>query len=395
MKAHRFALAAALFGLIICVAEKCYAASFMGLGIPGGPGTSSFPIDISANGRVIVGAATTGVDIGAGFRWTRQRGIRLLSEPADDTPTPAAVSGNGRLIIGNYPSGLPIAHRWTPLGGWQALGDLPGGDHVSSAIDVSGNGHIVVGASRVEPRNEWTSGWQAFIWTPRLGMRGLGYVNPDDAESAALGVSRGGNYIVGTYTTANSNTYSFRWTKRTGMQSLLGTDFNSQATEISNDGSVVAGTTLGVDQQAYRWTESGGVERLGYLSVSRFNPSSATSDMTTDGSVIVGYSHDGDPDHPYESFIWDGDRGMRSVRDALVHEYGLGEAMQGWTILQGVSIAANGQFLTGAGRNPQGDWEGWRADLRANVIPEPGTMVLSVIAVAMLLALSRRHARPT
>jgi uncharacterized membrane protein len=389
MNAHRFALGAAIILLQFGIAATAYSASFTGLGTIGGPGASSFPIDISANGRVVVGNASTGVDIGAGFRWTPRRGMHLLSEPADGTFSPTAVSANGRVIVGNYPNGYPVAYRWSAITGWLPLGDGPSDHNNSYASAVSGNGNVVVGASRfVEDDNSSASGWQAFIWMPNIGIQRLAPPRPDVRESNATAVSRNGKYVVGTISDS-AGLHGFRWTPTTGLQTLLNDPNGAHPNAVSNSGEVIAGQILGVDSQAFRWTEAGGIERLGFLGVAGFHPSSAVTDMTADGSILVGYSHDGDADHPFESFVWDRERGMRTVYDALVNEYGLGEQMQGWTIIQGISISANGQFLAGAGRNPQGDWEAWRADLRATVIPEPETIFLAMIASVGLFAIWR------
>jgi len=91
------------------------------------------------------------------------------------------------------------AFRWTSGGGMVGLGDLPGGDFWSEALDVSADGSTVVG---------WgvsASGQEAFIWDQANGMRNLRDVLVSDLGlnltgwtlDAAYGISDDGQTIVG------------------------------------------------------------------------------------------------------------------------------------------------------------------------------------------------------
>src|SRR5262245_30673959 len=72
------------------------------------------------------------------------------------------------------------------------LGDLPGGEFFSDTIDVSRDGKVVIGTSRVESSQTTT---EAFRWTRSEGMISLGTVG--GASSEALRISADGSSIVG------------------------------------------------------------------------------------------------------------------------------------------------------------------------------------------------------
>jgi probable HAF family extracellular repeat protein len=70
------------------------------------------------------------------------------------------------------------------------LGDLPGGNFYSFAMDISADGSVVVGGS------ESGAGSEVFRWTNAEGMVGLGNL-PGGDNSYALGVSGDGSVVVG------------------------------------------------------------------------------------------------------------------------------------------------------------------------------------------------------
>ena len=112
----------------------------------------------------------------------------------------------------------------------------------------------------------------------------------------------------------------------------------SKALGVSDDGSIVAGTTLlpgGGDYQAFRWTEAAGMVGLGTL------PGRTTSSITIpskpvsgDGSTIIGSS--GPPQTP-EAFIYsvaDGMRGLGGLGYASSASFD-GSVVVGWNISSG------------------------------------------------------------
>jgi uncharacterized membrane protein len=91
------------------------------------------------------------------------------------------------------------------------LGDLPGGDFLSYAKRVSGDGSAVVGYSNSP------SGVEAYRWTADGGMTGLGELPGGDFNSTAYGVSDDGAVAVG-HSSSPSGFEAFRWTVDGGMQ---------------------------------------------------------------------------------------------------------------------------------------------------------------------------------
>jgi hypothetical protein len=79
------------------------------------------------------------------------------------------------------------------------------------------------------------------------------------------------------------------------------TDWRTNTRGFSRDGSTIVGQGLNDDrdQEAYRWTQSGGFQGLGHLPGGDNNTGAIAANV--DGSVIVGF---GDTDRGTEAFIW-------------------------------------------------------------------------------------------
>ena len=96
---------------------------------------------------------------------------------------------------------------------FQGLGSLPGGNYVSEAWDVSGDGSTVVGLS-----NSFM-GIAAFRWTQADGMIGLGDLPGGSYSSRSNAVSADGSAVVGRSVSA-SGPEAYRWTQADGMIGL-------------------------------------------------------------------------------------------------------------------------------------------------------------------------------
>ena len=111
--------------------------------------------------------------------------------------------------------------------------------------------------------------------------------------SNATGISADGSTVIG-YGPNALGTEAFRWTQSGGLQSLgvisNGVDHNSYAGAVSADGSVIAGysTTTSGAFNAFRWTQATGMVSLG--GVGGNDGFTRADDMSDDGSTIVGYS---------------------------------------------------------------------------------------------------------
>ena len=81
---------------------------------------------------------------------------------------------------------------------------------------------------------------------------------------------------------------AFRWTTTGGFTDLGGLEalFQSLATAISADGSVVAGQAAVTNgSRAFRWTQSGGMVAIGPLSG---HAAAAATGVSADGRIVVG-----------------------------------------------------------------------------------------------------------
>jgi len=191
------------------------------------------------------------------------------------------------------------------------LGTLGGNE--SEARAVSANGSVVVGVA-----NDSNGNPRAFRWTAATGIQDLGTLGGDRSE--ATDVSANGSVIVGWSSDANGIDRAFKWTDATGMQDLGAGDF-SKASAVSADGSFI---TVNINQTAYRWTQSGGLQNIGNLG----GDWTDASDISSDGSVITGFSRNSATD-PY-AFRWVEGVGMEQI--GTFYSFGGGISADGNTI---------------------------------------------------------------
>ena len=155
---------------------------------------------------------------------------------------------------------VPAAAQMPSLIG---LGDLPGGDADSFAVDVSADGRVVAGNGTTD------AGLTPFRWTADAGLVDLGRFDTDFVSRASA-ISGDGSTVVGTVQTddfgGEVSFYATRWTGGAGPQFLrqptLDTNVLSFANAADFDGNVIVGTGFldGVGPQPFRWTPDGGGE---------------------------------------------------------------------------------------------------------------------------------------
>lgn len=319
---------------------------FVGLGQMIG-GTSSRALDVSADGRVVVGSATSATGP-QGLRWTESAGLQLLSELS-----PRSVSGDGSVIIGVMNTDLgPRGFRWSG-GGVSILAPIAFSEDPrwgsSFAMGISANGSIIAGYSTSDQSHT-----QATSWSGGMPV-GLG-LGPGGDASYADNVSPDGIAIVGRYRLNEPSPHqisaAFRSVGGGEIQSLgAGGNLESQAHGVSNGGRVVVGaltaTYLG-PLSAALWTESGGWEPLRGTAAG-----SIAWDVSGDGSVIVG-SMAG----MSRAFIWEPGSGARDLKQVLEGEYGLN--LTGWTLTSATAVDSAGSVIVGEGIH-NGTPEGWWA----------------------------------
>ncbi|MFQ5806801.1 MAG: PEP-CTERM sorting domain-containing protein [Phycisphaerae bacterium] len=226
------------------------------------------------------------------------------------------------------------------------LGHFPGARALSTAEAVCADGSTVVGFANYGG----VFGFQAFRWTRDEGMVGLGTL-PGRVSSRAYGVSANGSVVVGDSYAGGPGPEAFRWTADDGMVGLgdlPGGEYASYGSDVSGDGSVVVGWS-GSEQatytfEAFRWTAEEGMVGLGDLPGLDFF--SQAFGISADGAAIVGTSIS---DRGREAFRWTGDDGM----------VGLGDLPGGGFRSQAFSVSADGSVIVGQGLSDSG-WEAFR-----------------------------------
>jgi len=162
------------FAVLLLVPLSANAATeFTPLGdLPDGD-TRSFARDVSADGSVVVGLASSAPGLEA-FRWTSAGGMVGLGRLGGGTDSQAyGVSDDGSVVAGegNSADAVHEAFNWTAGAGIVSLGDLPGNLFRSEAFDISADGEVVVGVGQGVSGG---SGLEAFRWTAIGDMVGLG-----------------------------------------------------------------------------------------------------------------------------------------------------------------------------------------------------------------------------
>lgn len=344
-------LASALVAAVVCSSSAWAQASFQPLGdLPGGA-FNSVAFGVSSDGATVVGLGAAENHQEA-FVWTEADGMQGLGAFGTSGYALRAegISSDGTIVGLAVPSPVSVgaAFAWN-AGAIRDVGDLPGGSTESWAWDISDTG-VIVGTSSSG------TGEEAFR-ADEGGMIGLGVLPGGPfAASNGWGVSADGTTVVGRSRGANG-WEAYRWTEANGMVGLgalpNGGFECSEAFATSADGSVVVGFSCSPSgSQAFRWTAGDGMVVIG--------PGFGFG-VSADGSVVVGDANG--------AFVWTQAEGMRSLQGALA-SYGIN--LNGWTLLTAEAVSADGSVIVGAGRNPMGDIEAFRAVLpRVTTASEP------------------------
>jgi uncharacterized membrane protein len=244
------------------------------------------------------------------------------------------VSADGRVVIGW--SG--VAFRWTEQSGIITVG--PAGEP-SIAHGVSADGSVIAGY--FQPWN-----LESFYWTEATGPVPMGmapFVDPGAPYNVAYAISGDGQVIVGTSASdmpVNSNE-AFRWTQSGGFQRLSGRApmfDNVEGLGTNSDGSVVVGLAVRTDSrgwEAFHWTQATGMVGLGDINGDPEFQSSGANAVTPDGSVIVGLSDA--PGYFDQAFRWTQATGMIGI-GALPTPLGIGGS-------EALAVSADGNTIVG------------------------------------------------
>jgi probable HAF family extracellular repeat protein len=243
-------------------------------------------------------------------RWNATNSINLGRGVAFD------ISEDGAVVVGRKDSGDLIndqdsePFRWTQSTGMVGLGYLPGASlPLGSARGVSADGTVIVGGSSSSATFSFRT--EAFRWTEAGGMVGLGDLPGGQFDSIAVDANSDGAVIIGNGTVQDGAddlaSAGFRWTQSTGMTSL---GPNSRATGISDDGSIIVGRgVIGSASEAVLWSPNGGMHSIkAILAVQGIDMTgwvlSEAEGVSADGRVIVGRARRGsDPFVNYVAII--------------------------------------------------------------------------------------------
>ena len=176
------------------------------------------------------------------------------------------------------------------------------------------------------------------------------YIGPVFDNQYDLAVSADGTAIVGQIRQGETQMEAFRWTESDGLQTLgyLPDGNNSEARGVSAAGAVVAGYADNAQGQheAFRWTESGGMESLGMLPGGSWSRATAVSE---DGLVIAGIGDNSQGQQ--EVFRWTESGGMQGLGRLLEGDVGEPTALNadGSVIIgsANVSFSQNGNTYSG------------------------------------------------
>ena len=265
---------------------------------------------VSADGSVVVGEAFDFKNKGHptdAFMWTEQDGIFSMGGTRPNGglygSKAFAISDSGSIVVGSSDRVFQIHYpfaRWTDSAGWEPLGPpFPDSQEIGFAFAVTPGGSAIVGVA-----NTITSGYQAFLWREGSGYEILGDLPGGSfVHALATGISADGSTVVG-YSSSENNTNpydyeAFRWTAKTGMVGLgdlPGGRFMSEAYAVSRDGTKIYGTssTTLPGGRAFVWEEKHGMRQLAAVLAEEYGFDlkgwrlHAVNAVSADGRTLVG-----------------------------------------------------------------------------------------------------------
>jgi probable HAF family extracellular repeat protein len=392
------------FSALSLLAVPAQAASFRGLDFFDSSNQYGFSYAsaVSADASVVVGSSYNANGYDEAFRWTQESGMVGLGFLGGGVNwiynyiAGRGVSADGSVVVGESinSNNYSEAFRWTQKSGMVGLGFLGSNNFYSSALGVSGDGSIIVGSSI---SNDNTDS-EAFRWTQESGMVGLGFLPvsscvPLDSScpyypsrSRAQGISADGSVVVGE-SSMGSRYVPVLWTHQGEIRALDEGGFHDGiANGVSANGSVIVGM---INYKAFRWTQSSGMVLLEDHANS--DQWSRANGVSADGSIIVGSSNVvHGTSAPSEAFLWTQERGMVSLKDTLI---GAGLDLSGWSLDSAWGVSADGFTIVGYGINPSGQNEGWIANLSPEPVPEPLTILGSIAAIAFAASFERKFSK--
>ncbi len=226
------------------------------------------------------------------------------------------------------------------------IGLLPASDPDTFVDDVSPDGSVVVG------KTFFGFGVNVpYYWTVEDGMVIIDMNFPFDGGAAVAASAAGRSIVIQSIHRRTGDPHSLLWNRMentwTDLGDLPGGPYDTGATAISDDGSVVVGVSVSAESdpavEAFRWTADTGIEPLGVLGGrSHF---SVAADISADGSVIVGGSWG---QEAIEAVRWTPEAGIES----------LGSRPE-WARNAATAVSPDGQTIAGSLLDRAGFFHAW------------------------------------
>lgn len=238
------------------------------------------------------------------------------------------LSGDGRTAVGYGETSTGTYPIWWTLGGGLHAANVDG-----QYMGTSANGAVFVGNQNQLPLGP-------MVGSPSGSHTMIGAL-PGLSRGGAAAVSANGEVVVGNSQGASASfTRAFRWTQSGGFQDLGffgdGNPNNSRmfATGVSGDGQTVVGASRSnLSAIPWRWTPAGGLQAL-----PRPNGFDADAvNISSDATIAIGYSRDGS--NFWHQTIWT----LQGTPTATQLPR-LANNVSGETFANDVSDAGDGQF---------------------------------------------------
>jgi uncharacterized membrane protein len=376
----------ALLCLVLLAATPAAATTFTPLGhlsLDGGLG--SFPTDVSADGRVVVGYVSDVPETDPsemferfGFRWSADVMTKLPC-------VPYTVSNDGRTLAGTcldgnddpvlLVDGAPVGLALNPSDGY------------SPPTMVSGDGQVAFTTRLHSPScgPGFCPTYGEAVRVTTSGAQPLGFLPGDDGSEIRAISSDGAVAALVSYLPSadpEEDIVHWRAARWQGSMADLGTlpdGADMFPTDISTDGNTVVGfSILGDDDfffTPWRWTSTGGLAELPLPFGALAGTATATS-VSGDGKIVVGGYLD--QSFARRAVIWTADGNARDLQDMA--ELELGVNLQGWDLLAATAISRDGTTIVGVGMSPSWPYPtGWRLG------PPPPLLDLRIDAARMTI----------
>ncbi len=363
MRPVRVLLPVLLVLVLSTVPDADAAQTFRRLGhLPAQNGLGSVPVDVSADGRVVVGFVYRDGeqdDLEAanplGFRWAAD-----VMSPVAACSRPRRVTDDGRTIVGYCEDldGKPLKI----VDGVAVSVPVP--QNVTGGFTtISGDGAVLFYEENYE--HCWTIGHcETFFKAGRIKdglFQSIGSFGSDTLSTAVAASFDGGVAAVSSFARTLDEEEPVdpirgtRWQGSLLDVGTLGAGDHVFVNDVSSDGTTIVGLSASPADEVekpFRWTLAGGMTAL---PKPVFSDGAVPSSVSGDGSIIVGAYLDGS--EYGRAAIWT-DGVFEDLQDKLELD---GVDLLGWQLISALAVSTDGETIVGLGIDPEtGRRSGWR-----------------------------------